>query len=295
MTANTIKIKELPIKKLNDISSEDIMVLEDTVDTKQISIEDLQIFFSSDKKITALKEALEKQISDLNKELTSKIEELSNKDSDLKKKVEDLFNDHENTKKRLGDLIEKVLDVQELLDTTIGRVSVNETAIKNLQTFTSALRKDLDTAIADIKKHDTRLANIEKKNNEQDKRLTTIEGNVKDLDKKVTDNIDRIDNSIANTATGSKEYSDQLYDQIMQYIDYYHHIHEDPPNFDDPQDTNAKLIASLYNVGSVYETTSEEFNPSQVLPGTWKYVGETYVYDTAGNPILCKYTFIRTE
>ena len=87
MSANTVKIKELPVKKYDDIGSADVMVIEDTVDTKQITIEDLQIFFSSDKKITALKDSLEKQINDLSNELDKRIKELSTKDSDFKKKL----------------------------------------------------------------------------------------------------------------------------------------------------------------------------------------------------------------
>lgn len=295
MAANVIKIKELPIKPGSDIKSQDIMLIEDTVDTKQITIEDLQIFFSSDKKITALKDSLEKQINDLSKELDQKIKDLDSKDSDLKKKVEDLYNDHENTKRRLGDLIEKVTDISNLLDKTIDRVSNNEKAIKNLQDFTSAIRKDLDTAISNINKHAERLAAIEKKNTEQDDRLSQNEKDISDLDKKVTDNINRIDNTIANNATDAKAYSDKLYDQIMMYIDYYHHYHEDPPNFDDPYGADTKLMNTIFKIGAIYETIRDDFDPKEYLPGEWEYVGDTYVYDLDGDPVLRKHTYVRRK
>lgn len=295
MAANTVKIRELPVKVYDDINSTDIMVIEDTIDTKQITIEDLQIFFSSDKKITALKDALEKQINDLSNELEKKINNLSTKDSDLKKKLDDLYNDHENTKKRLGDLIERVVDISNLLDKTIDRVSTNEKAIKNLQDFTAAIRKDLDDAISNINKHAERLTAIEAKNTEQDKRLTDNEKNISDLDKKVTDNINRIDNTIAGNASDAKAYSDQLYDQIMMYIDYYHHYHQDPPNFDDPNSADTKIMNQVFKIGSIYETIRDDFDPKEYLPGTWEYVGDTYVYDTEANPILRKHTYVRRK
>lgn len=295
MSANTVKIKELPVKKYDDIGSADVMVIEDTVDTKQITIEDLQIFFSSDKKITALKDSLEKQINDLSNELDKRIKELSTKDSDFKKKLEDLYNDHENTKKRLGDLIERVVDISNLLDKTIERVGANETAIKNLQTFTNTIRNDLDNAISNINKHAEQLAAIETKNKEQDSRLSNNEKNISDLDKKVTENINRIDNTIASNATNSKAYADQLYDQIMMYIDFYHHYHTDPPNFDDPNGGDTKIMNQVFKIGSIYETIRDDFDPKQYLPGTWEYVGDTYVYDTEANPVLRKHTYVRRK
>lgn len=295
MAANVIKIKELPVKSYTDINNTDIMIIEDTADTKQISVEELQIFFSSDKKITALKESLEKQIEELSKELDQKIKDLDIKDSDLKKKVEDIYNDHENTKRQLGDLIEKVIDITNLLQETIDRVDKNEKAIKNLQDFSSKIRDDLDAAIDNIDEHTKRLDEIEKKNEEQDVRLTQNEKNISDLDKKVTDNIDRIDNTIANNATASKSYADQLYDQIMMYIDYYHHYHKDPPNFDDPDSSDTKLMNTIFKIGAIYETVEDNFNPEEQLPGTWEYAGDTYIYDAEGNPVLRKHTYVRRK
>lgn len=291
----TIKIKELPIKTQKEITSEDIMVIEDSIDTKQISIEDLQIFFSADNKISALKELLENELKKVSDDLNDKITNLGDKDSDLKKRLEDLYEDHENTKRRLGDLIEKVVDIQKLLNATIERVEKNESDISDLQDYTLETRTDLDNAIKNIEKHEARLNDIDTKNNEQDERLTNNEKNISDLDKKVTDNIKRLDDTIGNNANTAKEYSDQLYDQIMKYIDYYHHYHEDPPNFDDPNAADTKQMNKIFKVGTVYETIEKDFVPENELPGKWKYVGETHVYDTNGDDILCKYTYVRTE
>ena len=291
----TVKIKELPIKTLKEITNEDIMVIEDSIDTKQISIEDLQIFFSADNKITALKELLENELKKISDDLNNKITDLGNKDSDLIKRLEDLYEDHENTKKRLGNLIEKVVDIEKILNITIEQVNENKYNILSLFDYTSEIRTDLDTAITNIAKHETQINNIDAKNQEQDRKLTKHEKDISNIDKKVTDNTNRLDEAIENNADTAKKYSDQLYDQIMKYIDYYHHYHEDPPNFDDPNAADTKQMNKIFKVGTIYETIKKDFVPENELPGTWKYVGETYVYDTEGNTVLVKYTYVRTK
>lgn len=291
----TVKIKELPIKTLKEITKEDIMVIEDSIDTKQISVEDLQIFFSADNKISALKELLENELNKLSDDLNNKITDLGDKDSDLKKRLEDLYEDHENTKRRLGDLIEKVVDLQKLLNETVNRVEKNEKDISDLQDYTLELREDIDKNRTDIDKHTERLDDIDEKNQEQDRRLTDNENDISDLEKTVEDNIKRIDDTIGNNANTAKEYSDQLYDQIMMYIDYYHHYHEDPPNFDDPNEADTKQMNKIFKIGTIYETILKDFVPENELPGTWEYVGETYVYDTEGDTVLVKYTYVRTK
>lgn len=291
----TVKIKELPKKTLKEITNEDIMVIEDSIDTKQISIEDLQTFFSADNKISALKELLENELEKISDDLNNKITDLGDRDSDLKKRLEDLYEDHENTKRRLGDLIEKVVDIEKILNATVEQVNQNKCNILSLFDYTSEIRTDLDTSITNIEKHETRINNIDTKNQEQDKKLTKHEKDISYIDKKVTDNTNRLDEAIENNANTAKKYSDQLYDQIMKYIDYYHHYHEDPPNFDDPNAADTKQMNKIFKVGTIYETIKKDFVPENELPGKWKYVGESHVYDASGNDILCKYTYVRIE
>ena len=291
----TIKIKELPIKKLVELSPEDIMVVEDSTDTKQITIEDLQIFFSADNKITALKELLESELNKISKDLQKKIDNLDTGNDELKVKLENLFNDHENTKKRLGNLIEKVVDIENILNTTVERVEKTEQQIKNLQNFSSELEKKINKNTSDIASNKELIDANTEKNKEQNERLDGIDTSIKNIDTKVDDNIKRIDSVINNNATSAKEYSDQLYDQIMMYIDYYHHFHEDPPNFDDPNTADNKQIDKILKVGTIYETIDDNFNPKDNLPGTWKYVGDTHVYDTKCETALIKHTFVRME
>lgn len=292
----TIKIKELPIKTYSGgISPEDLMVIEDKVDTKQITVQDLQLLFSSDLKVTALKNAIEEQLNQLEKDFNKKIQELSKDDSDFEKRLEDLYNDHENTKKRLGNLIEKVVDIENLLNVTIERVSKNETAISNLQDYTKKIRSDLDSTMKTVETHTSQIKTIQEKDKEQDKRLDTNEKDVKDFKQEYKEKMEELDQIIADNKDVAKKYSDQLYDQIMMYIDFYHHYHEDPPNFDDPNQADNQQMNLIYKVGTIYETTIKDFDTSANLPGTWEYIGATNVYNNTGDVILVKYTYVRVE
>lgn len=291
----TIKIKELPKKELSKISSEDIMVIEDKVDTKQITVEELQIFFSSDNKIKALKELLEKELSELDKKFEESIKELVNDDTDLVNRLNDLYNDHENTKARLGNLIEKVVDIENLLNNTISRVEKNETSISNLQTFTKELRIDLDKAMSDIIEHTNEISNIKDKNEEQDERFMLNEEIIKEFKEEYKQKMQELDKEVSDNKDIAKEYSDQLYDKIMQYIDFYHHYHEDPPNFDDPNWADTKQMNLIYKVGTIYETIQEDFNPKDNLPGTWEYIGVTNVYNSNNDVVIQKHTYVRVE
>lgn len=291
----TIKIKELPKKELSKISAEDIMVIEDKVDTKQISIEELQILFSSDNKIKALKDLLEKAVSDLDKKLELNIKELVNDDTDLINRLNDLYNDHENTKARLGNLIEKVVDIENLLNDTIDRVEKNEISISNLQEFTKELRVNLDKAMADIIAHADEISNIKDKNDEQDNRFALNEENIKEFKEEYKQKMQELDKELSDNKEIAKKYSDQLYDQIMQYIDFYHHYHEDPPNFDDPNWADTKQMNLIYKVGTIYETVQDDFNPKDNLPGIWEYIGDTNVYNSTNDTVVVKHTYMRVE
>lgn len=291
----TIKIKELPIKRLSDINPTDLMVIEDKIDTKQITVEDLQLFFSSDNKIKALKEMLEKEISELEDTFRNEIKALNREDKDFANKLEDLYNDHENTKARLGNLIEKVVDIENLLNATIDRVEKNEIAISNLQDFTKLLRTDLDKAITDIANNAKQIESIKEKDEEQDARFDFNEELMKEFRDEYKQKMDEIDKEVSENKDTAKAYSDQLYDQIMEYIDFYHHLHEDPPNFDDPNWADTQQMNLVFKVGMIYETVDDNFNPKENLPGTWEYVGDTNVYDTAGEIVLVKHTYIRVE
>ena len=108
----SVKIKELPVKPYSDIQSTDIMLIEDSEDTKQISVEDLKILFSSDEKLNAIIEKLKTTYEELKKYVEDNIDKITSGNEELETKVSNLFEDHERTKQQVGRLREDMTDVQ---------------------------------------------------------------------------------------------------------------------------------------------------------------------------------------
>ena len=86
-----------------------------------------------------------------------------------------------------------------------------------------------------------------------------------------------------------------MYDQIMLYIDFYHHIHEFPPNFDEPYKGDPMVARYIHPVGTIYESHDREFNPNKWFPGTWKFAGTGASMDKDGKRVVDYYTWIRIE
>ena len=66
-----IKIKELPQKQYPEIKSTDIMVIEDSDDTYQITVEALMLFFSNDEKLQSIINRVEEIYKELDKAIDS--------------------------------------------------------------------------------------------------------------------------------------------------------------------------------------------------------------------------------
>ena len=81
----------------------------------------------------------------------------------------------------------------------------------------------------------------------------------------------------------------------MLYIDYYHHIHEFPPNFDEPYKGDPMVARYIHPVGTIFETQDPDFKPEKWFPGTWKFIGTGASMDEEGNRVLDYYTYVRIE
>ena len=97
-----IKIKELPKKQYSEMAPTDIMVIEDSSDTKQITVEQLQLFFSSDEKLQAIIDQMEKEFAEIRKYIEDHLKDVINKDEELEARLNNLFEDHERTKQQVG-------------------------------------------------------------------------------------------------------------------------------------------------------------------------------------------------
>lgn len=290
----TVKIKELPQKSLKQVMSTDIMVIEDSIDTYQIPVSDLLLLFSSDSKINALTEACDAKLAEMQK----RIEELgntSNKDYDkVMALYQNLYNDHEETKMRLGKLREEFTDAQndiqsiheDIDDINAAIVDINK-KIESLDTRITALEKDNTS-------NKSRLDALEKDNTSNKDRISKLETSLSKLTTEFNNFVNETTQKFKDVSTEFKEYTDKAYDNLMEYIDYYHHVHTNPPNFDEPYKGDPITSAYIHPVGSIFETTDPEFDINEWFPGTWKFIGVGAAYDK-DNVRTDYFTYIRVQ
>lgn len=290
-----VKIKELPVKQYSELDPTDVMVLEDTSDTKQITIDQLKLFFSSDDKIQAITEYLEGLHDDLKKELDDHIKDCTGINTDFESRLSNLFEDHERTKKQVGDIQEQLVDARNDIEDIKEHLTTNDSQIKELQTTVSDHEKRLSSAETKIEDHEKRIVTLEKDNETNKSNISKLQQDLKNLSDHVDEEIKRLDDRITQINTENHEYTDKAYDNLMMYIDYYHHVHEFPPNFDEPYKGDPMVARYIHPVGTIFETQDPDFKPEKWFPGTWKFIGTGASMDEDGNRVLDYYTYVRIE
>lgn len=290
-----IKIKELPVKKYSELDPTDLMVLEDTSDTKQITIDQLKLFFSSDDKIQAITEHFEELIDKLDNKLDDHIKDCTGINEEFESKLSNLFEDHERTKQQVGDIQEQLIDAQNDIEDIKEHLNGVDSDILDLQEKVADHEKRIaanEKALAD---HEKRIKALESDNATNKDNIAKLQQDLKNLSDHVDSEIKRLDDRITQINTENHEYTDKAYDNLMLYIDYYHHVHEFPPNFDEPYKGDPMVARYIHPVGTIFETQDPDFRPEKWFPGTWKFVGTGASIDEEGNRVLDYYTYVRLE
>lgn len=290
-----VKIHELPVKKYSELNPTDIMVLEDTSDTKQITIEQLKLFFSSDDKLQATIEYLEGLYNGLNDELDKHIDECDGLDEDFESRLSNLFEDHERTKAQIGDIQEQLVDAQNDIKDIQKHLTDNDSKILKLQQTVADHEDRITENETKLANHEERLVALEADNETNKANISQLQQDLKTLSDHVDEEIKRLDDRITQINTENHEYTDKAYDNIILYIDYYHHIHEFPPNFDEPYKGDPMVARYIHPVGTIFETQDPDFKPEKWFPGTWKFIGTGASMDEEGNRVLDYYTYVRIE
>ena len=290
-----IKIKELPVKKYSELDPTDLMVLEDTSDTKQITIDQLKLFFSSDDKIQAITEHFEELIDKLDNKLDDHIKDCTGINEEFESKLSNLFEDHERTKQQVGDIQEQLIDAQNDIEDIKEHLNGVDSDILDLQEKVADHEKRIaanETTLAD---HEKRIKALESDNATNKDNIAKLQQDLKNLSDHVDSEIKRLDDRITQINTENHKYTDKAYDNLMLYIDYYHHVHEFPPNFDEPYKGDPMVARYIHPVGTIFETQDPNFRPEKWFPGTWKFVGTGASLDEDGNRVLDYYTYVRLE
>ena len=291
----TVKIHELPPKKYLEIQDTNIMVLEDQNDTKQVQVADLKRLFSSDDKINAIVEQLNTKFNELRTELITMVKDLGNEDNDFEVRLNNLYQDHEQTKRKLGKVQEDLVDAQNNIEEIFDHLSKSDGRLDTLESTASDHEKRIKALESKVANHETRIVALEKDNETNKKNITQLQKDLKALSDHVDSEVDRLDSKIESNIKETREYAEQLYDQALAYIDYYHHIHEYPPNFDEPYLDDPIVARYIYPVGAIYQTVDPEFDVRKHFPGVWVYCGVGAAFDEDGNRMVDFFTYRRVE
>lgn len=290
-----VKIKELPEKQYPELEPTDVMVLEDASDTKQITIEQLKLFFSSDEKIQAITNYLENLTAELDRKLEDHVKDCDGVNDNIESKLSNLFEDHERTKAQVGDIQEQLIDAQNDITDIKDHQTTIDSQILELQNSVSDHDKRILSIESKISDHEDRIAILEKDNTTNKENITQLQKELQSLFNHVTEEIQRLDEKITQINTENHDYTDTAYNNLMLYIDYYHHVHEFPPNFDEPYKGDPMVARYIHPVGTIFETQDPDFKPEKWFPGTWKFVGTGASLDENGNRVLDYYTYVRIE
>ena len=290
-----IKIKELPSKQLTEIQSTDIMVIEDSTDTYQIPIEDLRLFFSNDEKLQSIINKVDEIYSELDNKIDDAIKDFDTTNNDFESRLTNLFEDHERTKQQLGKIREELTDAQNDIVEIQEHLKNNDTSIADIEEVLKDHSNRIETLEEKTADHEDRITLLENDNATNKTDIANLQAEVTQFKQDMATEIKRLDDRITSINTENHEYTDKAYDNLMLYIDYYHHVHEFPPNFDEPYKGDPMVARYIHPVGTIFETGDPNFNPTKWFPGTWEFKGTGASMDEEGNRIVDYYTWQRIE
>lgn len=288
----TVKIHELPKKTSDAVLDTDIMVIEDSQDTKQISIKDLKLILDSKQTLESIKNSIETEMDNLSNSVEKSIEEINKIAESLRSEFSDTSEEISRINKTLESIQKNYSDIA---DTVRGLEIFKSSVEKSIGDIDKVLTNHNDT-ISDISKQTTSNAkDLKSLKNTVDTQQESIDDNIhniEELQSSLSSEVERLEELLQNVDDSEREYAEKLYDDVMKYIDYYHHIHENPPNFDEPYQGDPVIADYMNPIGTIYQSTDKDFISNCKFPGTWIYCGVAHAISD-NNKTIEYYTFKR--
>lgn len=292
-----IKIAELPEKGYaSDIKDTDLLILEDTVDTYKTTVKDLKLVFSADEKLNALRKNIASQIDNMQKQVDNFTTKYDKDISALKGQYASVNDDITSVKNKMGELQQDQL----LLDTKVSnidsRVTQNTTNISDLFSKYAVQDRDISNLKSTVESHTNQLTAMGQTLTQNTNDIYALQSRCTNIEASITSVSGTLQKNIDNLRTDLTSYADTLYDKCIQYIDYYHHIHENPPNFDEPyNEKSSSTVAYIMPVGAIYETMDKTYDPNDHLPGSWYFCGLGTATEVSNMKQVQYYTWTRVK
>ena len=269
-TTGEIKIKELEQILSDIVTDNDLMVIEKTNSTNSISIGDLKIIFSADKKIIAIQEELSETISKQREELDKIIKSISDNIELDETQLKELSDYVDQNKMQMMEVQKNIKDIQQVLAEYQTVIDTIEDTLQEYGLAISDQETRLQSAEGTINNHTETLQELRQDVDNHKTRLDELKTNYDDYTDNNNLEIKELKKKDSDNLIAAKKYADEKYDDVMKYIDYYHHYTETPPNFDEPFYYERELAGYVYPIHSLYHTTIKDWNPlNYKVPGTW--------------------------
>lgn len=218
---SSIKIRDL-VEKTDYLYDEDLMVIEDSEDTKKIPLIKLKSSFSMDSSLIAIKDSLSGKLDQFTHNHEISLSDLEHKIKQISIMCANLDNDHIHDSERIFELEDRLIVESDGADSLLFEKNRLLKLILELQTEKDALSEEISELKATIEQNKKLISEL------QD-RLTAINNdmeNIEDTNVNLDENIKDLESKASTTIDSNyKEVNDRLnsnIDKLMEYIRYYH-------------------------------------------------------------------------
>ena len=216
-----IKIKEL-VEKTDTLNDEDLVIIEDSEDTKKITLLKLRSAFSMDGILTATKNMILEKVDTFIQNHSTKYKDLEERNAKLEVLCHNLQNDHYHDATRIFDLEDKLVKQTKYITTLQNDKNRLVATLSELQQEKDILSEKITVLNKQVTSNESSIIVLKSQVKDlqlKAKELKSVNDELQEfIDALETDSITSVDKNFEDINSKLSEYMED----IMAYIRYYH-------------------------------------------------------------------------